>query len=332
MRRGVGAAPCVPQELSGLYTSDEMAQADNGRVNLAAAGGGSSDTTSKPSTVNTGAKAPGGQPAAAEAVDVEVVEDADWRMLRVHFGRNRGLMLSELSPQQMAWYRDEWMPKKEVNGPTSVEDLALITALKAYSGWRAEQKQSPRGSAKGGQAAPRPATKPAPVVATEATPKPEDESQEQEETRDQFQRWMRASKITEAELDQYLRIKKFGRRAPLLGPVLLCGGHRQWMPIIKTAPFSSGHGEQVPAARNLGGRSMNGGWEGAQPFLQLTMSGGTSVCVCWHGLSSSLSYMAVMAPGSVANRPLVRWAHGARETRRRKYLSQEGGAEVPFSC
>ena len=28
------------------------------------------------------------------------------------------------------------MPKKEVNGPTSVEDLALMNALKAYRAWR----------------------------------------------------------------------------------------------------------------------------------------------------------------------------------------------------
>lgn len=51
---------------------------------------------------------------------------------RIHFGKNRGLTLSELTPQQVHWYESDWMPKKEVNGPTSVEDLALINALKAY--------------------------------------------------------------------------------------------------------------------------------------------------------------------------------------------------------
>ena len=68
-------------------------------------------------------------PAAAAA-------DVDFRETRIHFGKNRGLMLSELSPQQVHWYEHDWMPKKEVNGPTSVEDVALITALKAYSAWR----------------------------------------------------------------------------------------------------------------------------------------------------------------------------------------------------
>ena len=60
----------------------------------------------------------------------------DFRETRIHFGKNRGLMLSELTPQQVHWYEADWMPKKEVNGPTSVEDLALIQALKAYRAWR----------------------------------------------------------------------------------------------------------------------------------------------------------------------------------------------------
>ena len=60
----------------------------------------------------------------------------DFRETRVHFGKNRGLMLSELTPQQVHWYETDWMPKKEVNGPTSVEDLALMNALKSYRSWR----------------------------------------------------------------------------------------------------------------------------------------------------------------------------------------------------
>ena len=58
--------------------------------------------------------------------------DDGYRQTRIHFGKNRGLMLSELTPQQVHWYESDWMPKKEVNGPTSVEDLALINAFKAY--------------------------------------------------------------------------------------------------------------------------------------------------------------------------------------------------------
>ena len=79
----------------------------------------------------------------ASNVVVEEAEDeptqavyGDFRETRIHFGKNRGLMLSELTPQQVHWYETDWMPKKEVNGPTSVEDMALINALKAYRDWR----------------------------------------------------------------------------------------------------------------------------------------------------------------------------------------------------
>ena len=79
------------------------------------------------------------QPAMApeQSTEEKVVEPAvDFRETRIHFGKNRGLMLSELTPQQVHWYEADWMPKKEVNGPTSFEDLALIQALKAYRSWR----------------------------------------------------------------------------------------------------------------------------------------------------------------------------------------------------
>ena len=71
-----------------------------------------------------------------EADVTATAQPADFRETRIHFGKNRGLMLSELTPQQVHWYEHDWMPKKEVNGPTSVEDLALIQALKAYRQWR----------------------------------------------------------------------------------------------------------------------------------------------------------------------------------------------------
>ena len=75
----------------------------------------------------------------------------DFRETRVHFGKNRGLMLSELTPQQVHWYETDWMPKKEVNGPTSEEDLLLINSLKQYRNWRGggRSQSQPRG----GQAA-----------------------------------------------------------------------------------------------------------------------------------------------------------------------------------
>ena len=70
-------------------------------------------------------------------IDEDADTGTDFRQVRIHFGKNRGLALHELTPQQVHWYETDWMPKKEVNGPTSTEDLALITALKAYRTWRA---------------------------------------------------------------------------------------------------------------------------------------------------------------------------------------------------
>ena len=99
------------------------------------------------------AAAPAPVPVARQVIEIAPVTEAfsdeeeeapvreangDFRETRIHFGKNRGLMLSELSPQQVHWYETDWMPKKEVNGPTSVEDFALIDALKAYRNWRSD--------------------------------------------------------------------------------------------------------------------------------------------------------------------------------------------------
>ena len=85
-------------------------------------------------------------PVAVEA-EAQGVQDEPQGFLdcRIHFGKNHGLTLSELTPQQVHWYETDWMPKKEVNGPTSVEDLALINALKAYRQDRDEQKAARKG-------------------------------------------------------------------------------------------------------------------------------------------------------------------------------------------
>ena len=64
----------------------------------------------------------------------------DFRETRLHFGKNRGLMLAELTPKQIQWYLEDWMPKKEVSGPASAEDLALVNALKAYISWQTSQR------------------------------------------------------------------------------------------------------------------------------------------------------------------------------------------------
>ena len=82
-----------------------------------------------------------------EEVSVEEIQpaaDLDWRNTRVHFGKNRGLLLSELTANQVHWYETEWMPKKENGGIISGDDLALIEALKANRDEREGRKHSPR--------------------------------------------------------------------------------------------------------------------------------------------------------------------------------------------
>ena len=67
-------------------------------------------------------------------------EPADFRATEVHFGKNRGLKLADLSPQQIHWYEKEWLPKKEGQSKFSDADLALIRGLRAYRVWRESEK------------------------------------------------------------------------------------------------------------------------------------------------------------------------------------------------
>lgn len=69
-------------------------------------------------------------------------EGQDFRFTRVHFGKNRGLALSELSPQQIHWYEEDWMPRKEAQDTRDEGDRALIAGLKAYRLWRESEKQA----------------------------------------------------------------------------------------------------------------------------------------------------------------------------------------------
>ena len=67
-------------------------------------------------------------------------EPADFRATEVHFGKNRGLTLADLSPQQIHWYEKEWLPKKEGQSKFSDPDRALIRGLRAYRVWRDSEK------------------------------------------------------------------------------------------------------------------------------------------------------------------------------------------------
>ena len=98
------------------------------------------------------------QPAAAtEAVQIETV---DFRQTQIHFGKNRGMTLADLTPQQIHWYETEWLPKKETNGVGGDGDRTLIAGLKAYRQWReaakATQQAPPARRARGKRGNPVP--------------------------------------------------------------------------------------------------------------------------------------------------------------------------------
>ncbi len=78
-------------------------------------------------------------PAAVVPVTIQD-EPVDFRVTEVHFGKNRGLKLAELNPQQIHWYEKEWLPKKEGQSKFSDADLVLIRGLRAYRVWRESEK------------------------------------------------------------------------------------------------------------------------------------------------------------------------------------------------
>ncbi len=83
-------------------------------------------------------------PAASEAVSH--AEGQDFRNTSIHFGKNRGLTLADLAPQQLHWYEAEWMPKKAAQGNAGEGDRALMAGLKAYREWREAEKQAEAGA------------------------------------------------------------------------------------------------------------------------------------------------------------------------------------------
>jgi hypothetical protein len=63
-----------------------------------------------------------------------VEEIDDWRGVEIHFGKNKGKQLRELSDKQLSWYQTKWDPKKDKDGnehnhPVSAQDALLRQAL-----------------------------------------------------------------------------------------------------------------------------------------------------------------------------------------------------------
>jgi len=64
----------------------------------------------------------------------------EWQDVLIHFGRNKGVRLGDLDPQQLRWYQRAWHPRR-VNGRISARDKALRDALDLSMG-----KQPPKTS------------------------------------------------------------------------------------------------------------------------------------------------------------------------------------------
>ena len=79
-------------------------------------------------------------PAAPQAVSHNASQD--FRSTPIHFGKNRGLTLADLAPQQLHWYEAEWMPKKAAQPTRNEGDETLMAGLKAYRTWREAEKQA----------------------------------------------------------------------------------------------------------------------------------------------------------------------------------------------
>ena len=74
--------------------------------------------------------------AGKQAIAGEDIEIKEWRTVAIHFGKNKGKTLEQLSDKQLAWYQGNWDPTKDKDGnphnhPVSTLDRRLRAALDA---------------------------------------------------------------------------------------------------------------------------------------------------------------------------------------------------------
>ena len=81
----------------------------------------------KRATVTSSDAAP---PPASRTATAASGNSAEWRIVRVHFGKHKGTALGEMHEGLLAWYIEHWEPK-EWNGRISDEDKTLRAALDA---------------------------------------------------------------------------------------------------------------------------------------------------------------------------------------------------------
>ena len=100
-------------------------------------------TPSAPAPSTAPSASTASSPSPLTAIEVPTrAEAVSFRQTTVHFGKNRGMTLADLTPQQLHWYEAEWLPKKEAQGVRDEGDRTLIQGLKAYREWREAEKKS----------------------------------------------------------------------------------------------------------------------------------------------------------------------------------------------
>ncbi len=68
----------------------------------------------------------------------QTIKPDDFAFCKIHFGKNKGKEIGELTPEEVHWYETDWMPKKRADRdrPYTAEDAGLFAALTMYRDWR----------------------------------------------------------------------------------------------------------------------------------------------------------------------------------------------------